>query len=86
MYLKMKKIIITKNNEPVYPKEDPEYRKRIMDKFYQQVKNTNWKEIDNGIKEKSKKGRKSKPIIKPKAVKEQHPKLKPKINKFFKFE
>jgi hypothetical protein len=29
--------------EPVYPKQDPEYRKQVMERFYKQVKNTNWR-------------------------------------------
>ena len=28
----------------VYPKQDPEYRKRIMDQFYRQVKDTKWED------------------------------------------
>lgn len=30
------------NKKPVYPKQDPEYRKRIMDQFYKKVRETNW--------------------------------------------
>jgi hypothetical protein len=30
------------NIEPVYPKDNPEYRKRVMDQFYKSVKETNW--------------------------------------------
>jgi hypothetical protein len=28
--------------DPVYPKEDPEYRKRVMEQFYKKVRETNW--------------------------------------------
>jgi hypothetical protein len=27
---------------PVYPKQDPEYRKRVMEHFYKQVRETKW--------------------------------------------
>ena len=27
---------------PVYPKTDPEYKKRIMEQFYKKVRETNW--------------------------------------------
>ena len=27
---------------PVYPKQDPEYRKIVMERFYKLVKDTNW--------------------------------------------
>ena len=27
---------------PVYPKENPEYRKRVMEQFYKKVRETNW--------------------------------------------
>ena len=32
--------------EPVYPKEDPEYRKRVLQNFYNKVKNTDWGKDD----------------------------------------
>jgi len=28
--------------DPVYPKQDPEYRKRLLEEFYKKVRNTNW--------------------------------------------
>ena len=28
--------------KPVYPKDDPEYKKRIMEAFYKKVRETNW--------------------------------------------
>jgi len=44
------------NKKPVYPKDDPEYKKSIMDRFYKKVKETNWEsECD-----KPKRGRQSK--------------------------
>jgi hypothetical protein len=27
---------------PVYPKSNPEHRKRVMEEFYKKVKETNW--------------------------------------------
>jgi hypothetical protein len=30
------------NKEPVYPKQDPEYRKHVMERFYKLVRETNW--------------------------------------------
>jgi hypothetical protein len=27
---------------PVYPKQDPEYRKRTMEQFYKSVRDTKW--------------------------------------------
>ena len=27
---------------PVYPKEDPEYRKKVLENFYRRIRNTNW--------------------------------------------
>ena len=27
---------------PVYPKQDPEYKKRVMEEFYKKVRETNW--------------------------------------------
>jgi hypothetical protein len=27
---------------PIYPKENPEYRKRTMEQFYKKVRETNW--------------------------------------------
>jgi hypothetical protein len=29
-------------NTPVYPKEDPEYKKRVMEEFYKRITNTKW--------------------------------------------
>ena len=43
------------NKEPVYPKQDPEYRKRIMEQFYKRIRETNWE-----TEECSRKGRQRK--------------------------
>ena len=44
---------------PVYPKTDPEYRKRIMEAFYKKVRETNWGYDEEGYKGKPR-GRKPK--------------------------
>jgi hypothetical protein len=53
---------------PVYPKQDPEYRKRTMDQFYKQVRETNWGDMSGEYQGKPR-GRKAKiterPIAKP---------------------
>jgi len=46
---------------PVYPKENPEYRQKILKSFYKQVQETNW-----GIPEEricKHRGRKAKPRV-----------------------
>jgi hypothetical protein len=47
---------------PVYPKPNPEYRKRVMNRFYKLVKETNW---DNNCDEYQGKprGRKAKAFV-----------------------
>jgi len=47
------------NNQPVYPKENPEYRKRVLENFYQKVRNTNWNNEESEYKGK-RRGRKPK--------------------------
>jgi hypothetical protein len=49
--------------EPVYPKEDPEYRKRVLQNFYNKVKNTDWGKDE--IKTSAPRGRKPAPPPKP---------------------
>lgn len=49
------------NIPPVYPKEDPEYRKKVMERFLQSVKNTRWDD-DCNTPRKSR-GRKPKPSV-----------------------
>jgi hypothetical protein len=56
---------MTKYPPPVYPKQDPEYRKRVLERFYQQVRDTKWEE-DWEPKGKPR-GRKAKFIERPKA-------------------
>ena len=50
---------------PVYPKQDPEYRKRIMEQFYKSVQDTKWPTDEE--KTCKRKGRKAKVIERPKA-------------------
>jgi hypothetical protein len=40
--------------EAKYPKQDPEYRKRVMDRFYKKVRETNW---ENDCEDKPKRGK-----------------------------
>jgi hypothetical protein len=51
-----------KNNQlPIYPKTDPDYKKRVMEQFYKKVKDTNWSYDENGYQGKPR-GRKVKVI------------------------
>jgi hypothetical protein len=53
------------NKKPVYPKENPEHKKRVMDEFYKKVKNTDWNdEYETSGKPR---GRKSKKLFRPEA-------------------
>jgi hypothetical protein len=54
------------NKEPVYPKEDPEYRKRLMEQFYKKVRETNWNDTC-GEYEGKPRGRKPKVFVRIKA-------------------
>jgi len=49
----------------VYPKQDPEYRARVLKQFYKQVTDTKWPDEDE--KTGRPRGRKAKMIEKPKA-------------------
>ena len=72
------------NQQPVYPKENPEYRKLVLEAFYKKVRETNWGATDEdeyqgktrGRKAKVKERLESKPFVKNEQV----------INKFFKYE
>jgi hypothetical protein len=55
------------NKQPVYPKEDPEYRKKVMARFYEQVKNTKWDTPDSNEYQGKQRGRKAKIVERPKA-------------------
>jgi len=59
---------------PVYPKQDPEYRKRVMEQFYRQVRETNWGDMSGEYQGKPR-GRKAKtterPTAQPRTEKEQ---------------
>ena len=50
---------------PVYPKPDPEYRKRVMEEFYKKVRETKWEDPDE--RPCKPRGRKAKFIERPKA-------------------
>jgi hypothetical protein len=51
---------------PVYPKQDPEYRKIVMERFYKLVRETNWDDTCGEYQGKPR-GRKAKFIERPKA-------------------
>jgi len=48
------------NSQPVYPKENPEYRKRVMEAFYKKVRETNWGATDEDEYQGKPRGRKAK--------------------------
>jgi len=50
--------------KPVYPKPNPEARKKVLEDFYRKVRNTRWEEVDETPK--CRKGRK--PKEQPKAI------------------
>ena len=53
-----------KYSPPVYPKPNPEHRKRVMDDFYKKVRETNWD--DNcGEYQGKPRGRKAKAYVRP---------------------
>jgi hypothetical protein len=49
---------------PIYPKQDPEYRTRVLGQFYKRVTDTKWPDEDEKGKPR---GRKAKIVEKPKA-------------------
>ena len=55
------------NKEPVYPKQDPEYRKRVMEQFYKKVKETRWDTPDQDEYQGKPRGRKAQFKERPKA-------------------
>ena len=55
------------NKEPVYPKQDPEYRKRVMEQFYKSVSNIKWDTPDPDEYQGKPRGRKAKFRERPKA-------------------
>jgi hypothetical protein len=48
--------------QPVYPKDDHEYKKRIMEAFYKKVRETNWGATDENEYQGKPRGRKAKVI------------------------
>ena len=51
--------------EPIYPKHDPDYRKRVMEEFYKKVRETRWTDPDERVSKP--RGRKAKFVERPKA-------------------
>lgn len=52
--------------EPIYPKPNPEHRKRVMERLYKKVKETNWNDTCGEYQGKPR-GRKAKFVERPKA-------------------
>lgn len=48
------------NQQPVYPKENPEYRKIVLEAFYKKVRETNWGADDENEYQGRPRGRKPK--------------------------
>jgi len=48
------------NNQPVYPKDNPEYRKMVLEAFYKKVRETNWGATDEDEYQGKPRGRKAK--------------------------
>jgi hypothetical protein len=51
--------------KPVYPKEDPEYRKKVLEDFYRRIKNERWDAFDDNEYQGKPRGRKPKVVEKP---------------------
>jgi hypothetical protein len=73
------------NQQPVYPKENPEYRKLVLEAFYKKVRETNWGATDEDEYQGKPRGRK----VKMKERIESKPRTKNEaqaVNKFFNYE
>ena len=75
------------NNQPVYPKENPEYRKKVLERFYKTVRETKWDDCSEERPSKPR-GRKPKPMVrvesKPRSEGERRA-IQASKNKFFNF-
>jgi hypothetical protein len=71
-------------NIPVYPKEDPEYKKRVMEEFYRKVRETNWGYDPDDYQGKPR-GRKAKVITRVETKPRNKSEEKAFTNKFFNF-
>jgi hypothetical protein len=49
--------------DPVYPKEDPDYMKRVHERFIKRISNTNWS--DDCDERPTNRGRKPKQYVRP---------------------
>jgi len=71
--------------KPVYPKDNPEYRKQVLEDFYKKVRNTKWDAIDENEYQGKPRGRKAKvkerPPAKPRTKGEQQI-----VSKFFNYD
>ena len=73
------------NSQPVYPKDDPEYRKRIMEAFYKTVRDTNWGASDESEYQGKPRGRKAKVVARVEAKPRTKSEEKLFTNKFFNY-
>jgi hypothetical protein len=69
--------------EAIYPKEDPEYDKKVKEAFYKRVKDTRWNEPSE-IQSKPR-GRKPKQVSRPEAKPRSEGEKRAAENKFFNF-
>jgi hypothetical protein len=72
------------NPPPVYPKTDPEYKKRVMEALYKKVRETNWSYDENGYQGKPR-GRKAKVITRAETKPRTKSEEQALANKFFNF-
>ena len=49
------------NNLPIYPKENPEYRQKVLERFHKTVRETNWGADEENVYRN--RGRKPKPRV-----------------------
>ena len=73
------------NLQPVYPKDDPEYRKRIMEAFYKTVRDTNWGASDESEYQGKPRGRKAKVMERVESKPRTKGEMDAYKNKFFNF-
>ena len=66
--------------QPVYPKQDPEYRKRTLEQFYKSVRDTKWPTEEEKIG--NPRGRKPKIVTRPESQPRTELERKAKYNWF----
>ena len=71
------------NNQPVYPKEDPEYNKKVFDDFIKKIRRQKWD--DHEDKQIKPRGRKPKQVSRPESKPRSEGEKRAAKNKFFNF-